>query len=408
MREDVNNEMRRLKLITEMKPNFAELAREKGCDYRTAKNHYYAGEATSKKRKRKESLLEEEHKKIIADKFLTYSATASAIYSFIKKHHNYKGGYGLVKNYIKTIRELKKKKATVRFETKPGIQAQVDWKEQFKLCNKGGEGFCVNIYLYTLGYSRYKKCILTFDRRQDTLFNALKESFESTGGVPRDIYFDNMKTVVDEPKTSTAEAVINSKMKQFAKDTGFNVLACRAFRAQTKGKVESLAKLVDRLLVYNKEFNVMEELQIIVKEFNEEINNEICSATNKRPYELLEQEREFLLPLPSKEILDSYITKKVYRKVNKESFVQYKGNKYSVDPKYIGNYLEIKLVDKELCIYNNTELVRVHQVSEIKYNYAKDDLKEILKSDAFKYREDDEIDSYIKENLSDMDMILVK
>ena len=49
-------------------------------------------------------------------------------------------------------------------------------------------------------------------------------------------------------------------MQQFAKDMGFGICVCRAYRPQTKGKVESLAKLVDRLVVFNREFDTMDDL----------------------------------------------------------------------------------------------------------------------------------------------------
>jgi len=407
MRQDINIKMRRLNFISEIKPNFAEIAREMNCDYRTAKKHYYNDDTTKKERKKRDSKLTDNNKKIISDKFLEFSATASAIYLFLRKRHKYEGGYGLVKNYVKELKSEKKKKATVRVETKPGIQAQVDWKEEFKLYNKNRDEFCINIFLYTLGYSRTKKLIITFDRKQDTLFNALKESFEYTGGVPEKIVFDNMRTVVDKPRTVSSEAIVNDKMKQFAKDMGFNVSVCRSYRPQTKGKVESVAKLMDRLLVYNLEFEKTDELLTIVDEFNNEVNEELCSATNQKACQLLEHEKEYLSPLPSKEILDSYITQKVYRKVNKESFIQYQGNKYSVDPRFIDKFLEIKIVNQELCIYNNTELVRCHPISVKKYNYNQSDLKGILKSDAYKYKTDEEIEQYIDENLRDLDMILI-
>lgn len=50
---------------------------------------------------------------------------------------------------------------------------------------------------------------------------------------------------------------------------------CRTYRPQTKGKIEVLAKLMNRLKVYNKEFNIFDDITNIIKAFNENINNEI-------------------------------------------------------------------------------------------------------------------------------------
>ena len=74
-----------------------------------------------------------------------------------------------------------------------------------------------------------------------------------------------MKTVVDRHKSTFKNVVINDTFKAFAQDSGFEVLTCRAYRAKTKGKVETLAKFVDRLKVYNGKFDTFEELERIEK-----------------------------------------------------------------------------------------------------------------------------------------------
>ncbi|WP_394354637.1 hypothetical protein [Paratissierella segnis] len=51
-------------------------------------------------------------------------------------------------------------KATIRFDTSPGLQAQVDWKESITMINRQGEVFEINIFLMVLGYSRLIKHIL--------------------------------------------------------------------------------------------------------------------------------------------------------------------------------------------------------------------------------------------------------
>lgn len=131
-----------------------------------------------------------------------------------------------------------------------------------------------------LGYSRLKYIGLTLDRNQDTLKQELISALKSFGGVPKEILFDNMKSVIDQSKTQYNDAVINSNFYQFSKDIGFQVIACRPYRPQTKGKVETLAKIMERLRVYNYEFDTLDELDEIVRELNYDINNSISQATN--------------------------------------------------------------------------------------------------------------------------------
>ena len=58
---------------------------------------------------------------------------------------------------------------TIRFETAPAEQAQVDWKENIKFLLPDGTYITFNILLMTLGYSRYKLAKVTFDRTTETL-----------------------------------------------------------------------------------------------------------------------------------------------------------------------------------------------------------------------------------------------
>jgi len=50
-----------------------------------------------------------------------------SIYHFIKKNHGYDGSYDLVKKFLSVYKDNQNMKATIRIETSPGLQAQVDW-----------------------------------------------------------------------------------------------------------------------------------------------------------------------------------------------------------------------------------------------------------------------------------------
>lgn len=103
-----------------------------------------------------------------------------------------------------------------------------------------------------------------------------------------------MKTVVDRSKSQFSQTVFNKKFRQFAKDAGFNPIACRPFRPQTKGKVEALARTVNRLMVFNYEFENEQELKRIVYEFMNDLNNERSQAVNNHPSKLLIDEQSVL------------------------------------------------------------------------------------------------------------------
>lgn len=248
MRDDIRDAISFLSKEEMILFNKTELARRYSCDPRTIDRYLkiQSGELIPRKSSRVYQSKLDDYKGIIIDKVDTYGCTAMVVYKFILTK-SYTGKYSIVADFVKQHKEVESKKATIRFETNPGLQAQVDWKEDMTLVNRDGEIFKINIFLMVLGYSKYKFLKITSDRSQETLFNCMIKAFKFFGGVPKEILFDNMKTVVDHSKSSFSKTVFNQKFEYFAKDTGFLPIACRSYRPQTKGKVESLAKLMDRL-----------------------------------------------------------------------------------------------------------------------------------------------------------------
>ena len=406
MRKDIYNEVKRLKTM-DIKINCSDLAKRMGCDPRTVKS-YADGKIKEERKKTSSKSKLDDFKSIVEDKVDNYSASATSIFNFIKKK-GYQGEYGLVKKYVAEHKKTQLKKATIRFETTPGLQAQVDYKEKLKMVSRSGETFKINIFLYVLGYSRFKYIELSIDKAQNSLFNCLINAFKSSNGIPQEILFDNMATVVNRHNTFIGKVEYNEKFSQFSKDFNFTPVACRPYRPQTKGKVEALAKLMNRLAVQNGEFDTLEELKQIIEALNVELNNEISQATNMTPVAKLKEEEPYLKAIPNNEIIDSYTTEIKMYKVSKESMITILGNKYSVPVSFIGKKVRVDVLEKEniLKISLNGDLITSHKISKGIFNYHKEHAVEILKSDAFKDKITDEIEEIVQKNLDDLDLLLV-
>lgn len=407
MRDDIRDAISFLGKEESLLFNKAELARRYDCDPRTIDRYLkiQSGELEAKSSSRVYISKLDDYKSTIINKVDTYGCTAMAAYKFICKK-GYTGKYSIVADFVKHHKDNEIKKATIRFETNPGLQAQVDWKEDMTLVNRFGEIFRINIFLMVLGYSRYKFLMITSDRTQETLFSCMVSAFKHFGGVPHEILFDNMKTVVDHAKSSFAKTVFNERFEYFAKDIGFKPIACRPYRPQTKGKVESLAKLMDRLKAYNEEFESWNDLVNISQNFMDDLNHEVSQGSGEIPVILFNKEKEYLLPPPNNGILTSYISRqedKTYP-VNRESMIKYEGKKYSVPTCYIGERMTVTTDDTgNLSIYYNNEFVVCHAISSKMYNYTIDTACDILRSDAMQGRTDAEILSFVQNNLLNMD-----
>ncbi|EKK3050408.1 TPA: IS21 family transposase, partial [Staphylococcus aureus] len=369
-----------------IKPNYAELGRQYNCDPRTVKKYYEAGKENElerlKKRQQNKKASKLDPFKEIINKKIELGCTAMAIFKYIEKK-GYEGKYTILREYCKNKKQNETKKATIRVETNPGIAAQVDWKEDMVMHDKFGRTYQFNIFLYVLHYSKMKYITLTWDRKQDTLFECLKDAFEYTEGVPKEIWFDNMRTVVDRPRTQYKKVVFNNLFYQFSKDANFEPIACRPYRPQTKGSVESLAKFVEqRLRPYDYEFYDAVELIGLVNDLCHELNHlEISQATEQRPIDVFNYEEKEHLNSFNAKLLDTYIENECIRIVSKESMINFRKGKYSVPTKYIGEEVQVIFNNStdELLIYYDGELIRRHNLSERKFNYIVEDMSEILK-----------------------------
>lgn len=209
----------------------------------------------------------------------------------------YTGGYTQVKEFVRTVRPREAPEPVVRFETPAGHQAQVDFGE-FKF--PWGKRYALVV---VLGYSRL--LWLRFYERQDmwTLFRGLEEAFAFFGGVPRELLFDQMKSVITRDlRLLGGQLVINEEFLRFAKHWGFKARACRPYRAQTKGKVERPISYIRDNFVYGREFLGDPHLDAERERWQERTANVRLHATTKeRPRERFEQgERHLLQALPER------------------------------------------------------------------------------------------------------------
>jgi transposase len=168
----------------------------------------------------------------------------------------YEGGYTQVKEYVRAARPRPRIEPVVRFETPPGHQAQVDFAH-FRL--PWGRRWAL---LVVLGYSRL--LWLRFFERQDmkVLFEGLEAAFDSFGGVPREILFDQMRAVVvADHRFEGGRLIENAEFSRFAHHWQFRPRACRPYRAQTKGKVERPIRYVRESFFYGRHFVSDEDLE---------------------------------------------------------------------------------------------------------------------------------------------------
>jgi len=146
----------------------------------------------------------------------------------------YTGGYTRLCDYVRSLRPPPVVAPVVRFETAPGIQAQVD----FAYCRlPWGMRYAL---IVVLGYSRL--LWVRFYPRQDlrTLIHGLEACFAWWGGVPQELLLDQMKSVLTRDDRLPGGGLTHSlEFLRFMRHYGITPRVCRRIgpkrRARSSG-----------------------------------------------------------------------------------------------------------------------------------------------------------------------------
>ena len=361
-----------------LKLNISKLARELNKDRKTIRN-YLNGKTPSTKRKRVKYLDEyrEVIVKLLTDKYRTFDYI-DHLHNYLVREHKITCSRSTLNRYVRMDDEInslfnkkKSQKFYERFETKPGVQAQFDLKERIKIIYETGEVIRVNVATLTLGFSRYNVREIVLDTKYETIVNFLASAFETIGGVPKELVIDNIKCLVDKPRTKDKDAILNVKFEEFLRDYDLKCKPCMPYRPETKGKTETQNKKPSQLENYNGTYVDLLDVHDKLKIINDEDNESISQATNLPRIFLLNKGKGEFSNLPPRRIRENYHLSLNKVAVTKDSLVSYKSNKYSVPKRLIGFKVNLIVKNSQLHIYYNNKIVTVHDISKNKLNIKK-------------------------------------
>ncbi len=269
----------------------------------------------------------------------------------------YDGGYTILKEYCHELRNDRRIRAVYRYETEPGKQSQVDFGE-FGYIEIDGKRRNLYAFSMILGYSRMPYVEFTTDISTENVIGMHLNAFSFFGGFTDTILYDNMKQVVIDRKIRAQESRFNQKFMDFAEYYGIVIRLCYPYRPETNGKIENTIKYLRYNFFNGRTFTDLNDVNTQCSEWLKKVNSQVHGTTHEIPLD--RWKHESLNPIST---VPAYMTRKEEsRKVSRDCYVSYRGNRYSVPWRYAGRECRVIEESSMAKIQVDSAIVAEHEV----------------------------------------------
>ncbi len=342
----------------------AEVARQVGLDRKTVRGILQGAAWRPYARAGRADTLLTEHTTYLQSRAPQVQYSARILFQELRQSRGYRGSYETVKRFVRPLREVEQaaERATVRFETPPGQQSQIDWG-QARIAYRS-QPVTLHVFILTLGYSRrsfHEPCL---GETLSQFLDAHERAFEYFGGHTREHLYDRPRTVCQPG--GDGRVVWNATFKQFADYWSFEPHLCRAYRAQTKGKVESGVKYFKRNFLPGRTFVDEQDLREQLGQWQAEIADvRLHGTTHERPTDRFAREQSALIATGGQPGFRLEASQP--RRVADDYLVSFETNRYSVPFTLIGQTVEVTRRSGRLHLTHRGRLVAEHEALPGKY-----------------------------------------
>ena len=250
--------------------------------------------------------------------------------------------------------------ATVRVETPPGDQLQIDFGQ--KRVRIAGAWVRVFLLVAVLGYSRRLFVKAFLNERQDDWRDGIAAAFQHFGGVPRTLLGDNARALVLGRERATGSVIFHPGYLAFCRDWDVQPRACAPYRARTKGKTEAGVKYTKRNGLAEQDFESFAALETHLAAWMVTADQRIHGTTQEAPIVRFERdERQALRPLPIRALPRR--EQRLRRRVANDAFIDVDTVRYSVPHRLVRDYVDVLIEEQHVRIVYGATVVAMHRRS---------------------------------------------
>jgi transposase len=282
--------------------------------------------------------------------------TAKRMYQLLREEHGYMGAESSLRAYVGKLRAKTKQKLYIPLAYAPGETGQLDFGEGEVTI--AGERVTAHLFLMWLGYSGAPFVQAYPTEMQEVFFSGHVAAFEFFGGVPHEIWYDNLSNAVQKVLRGTKREEQESFVS-FRTHYLFKAEFCNVASGWEKGGVEGRVGYARRnWLVGAGEFESWAALNAYLLERCRQEQQRRLRGRSESIGARLAVEQAAFRPLPAHPYP---CCKTVPAKANHLSLVTYDTNRYSVPVEQAHERLTLRAYVDRIEISAGVEVVAVHE-----------------------------------------------
>ncbi len=271
------------------------------------------------------------------------------------KGRGFQGSAVQVRRYVREVRPRSRAEAYLRLSTFPGEQGQVDWGSFGKL-RVGNAERQLSCFVMVLSHSRQLFARFALDQRMESFLLGHVLAFERFGGIPRELLYDNLKSVVLGRVGDHIQ--FHPRILELAGHYHFAPKPCAPYRGNEKGKVERSIHYLRYSFFEARRYSSLDDLNAQLSRWLAEIASTRKVPSQQRTVaESFLEEQPRLLPLPQHRFTTDQLEPIAS---GKTPYVRFDCNDYSIPHTLVRKPLTLVASEREIRVLDGVAEVARH------------------------------------------------